>query len=110
MKIYNKKDFLKLPPGTFFSKGVQWSMDGFCIKGESLGDIDFFYLSLFDIEAYDSGELVDRQYEMLEKGSSYPINQYEMRDGCFDDNDIFLVFEKEDLKRIKELIEITINL
>lgn len=66
MRIYNKKEFLKLPVGTFFAKGIQWSIDAFCIKGESLTN-DFFYTNLVSINGSDSGELVDRQYEMLEK-------------------------------------------
>jgi hypothetical protein len=104
MRIYNKKDFLKLPDGTFFAKGIQWSMDGFCIKGNSLEN-DFYYLNLVNIDFFNSKELSDRYEEMLSHGSSYPINQNEGRDGMFDDEDIFLVFEIEDLEKIKELID-----
>ncbi len=109
MKIYNKKDFLNLPPGTFFSKGVQWSMNGLYVKGETWGN-DFIFVDLIMIDAESSDILFDRYEEMLKNGKSYAINQDAMRDGSFDDEEVFLVFEKEDLKRIKELIEITINL
>jgi hypothetical protein len=103
MRIYNKKDFLTLPIGTFFAKGEKWSMNGFCIKGESLEN-DFYYTDLISIDFCNCRELSDRQEEMLEKGISYPINESEMRDGCFCDEDIFLVFEKEDLIKIREHI------
>ncbi len=104
MRIYNKKDFIKLPEGTFFAKGVQWTIDGFCVKGESFA-CDFFYTNLVSIDAFDSRELSDRQDEMLEKGTSYPINSSEGRDGSFCDEDIFLVFEEEDLKVIRAAID-----
>lgn len=104
MKIYKKQDFLKLPPGIFFAKGVQWSMDGFCVKGDSLLN-DFFYLDLIQIDASGSDQLFDRYEEMLSKGTSYPIKEYYSRDGIFCDEDIFLVFEKGDLIFIKNMIE-----
>ena len=110
MKIYSKKKFLKLPSGTFFAKGIKWSIDGFCVKGESLGETDFFYTNLVLIDAFNSEELCDRQYEMLEKGTSYPINESEYRDGTFCDEDIFLVFEKNDLEKIISLMNNTIDI
>jgi len=103
MRIYTKKEFLKLPEGTFFAKGVQWCIDGFCIKGESLEN-DFYYTNLISIDSFDSRQLADRQEEMLEKGTSYPLEESEIRDGMFDDEDIFLAFEKYDLIKIKEHI------
>lgn len=103
MKIYNKKEFLKLPPGTFFAKGVRYSMDGFCVKGETWEN-DFLYIDLVSIDSYGSDNLLDRFEEMIEKSISYPINETYSRDGMFDEEDIFLVFEKEDLKIIRNLI------
>jgi hypothetical protein len=45
----------------------------------------------------------------LKNGTSYPINKSESRDGMFDEEDLFLVYEKEDLQfiaeRIKEALE-----
>jgi hypothetical protein len=108
MKIVNKKDFLMLESGTFFAKGIKWSFDSFCVKGESLED-DFFYTDLVSIKAFDSRQLADRQEEMIEKSTSYPIMLEEMRDGCFCDEDIFLIFEKEDLIKIRDLITITVK-
>ena len=78
-------------------------MDGFCVKGESYLN-DFYYTNLVNIDSFNSEELCDRQYEMFEKGSSYPINTKESRDGVFCEEDIFLVFEKEDLIEIRNYI------
>jgi hypothetical protein len=109
MKIYKRQEFLKLPAGIFFAKGVQWIIDGFCVKGESINDddgtwIDFFYTNLVDISSKDTAQHFDWLQDMLEKGSSTPINFIESRDGMFDDNEIFLVFEELDLIYINTLI------
>lgn len=104
MKILNKKEFLKLPQGIFFCKGVRWCFYDLWVKGEST-QTDFYSHHLCAIDAFDGGEMADRHEDMLENGTSYPINRSEMRDGCFDDDDIFLIYEKEDLKMIKELME-----
>ncbi len=115
MKIYNRKEFLKLPKGIFFAKGVEFSMDGFCIKDETIHDdnghgIDFFYHNLVQIDSHDSCQDADRKYDMLYNNSSYPMNKSLNRDGMFDDDDIFLVFENDDLLDICRLICKTLDL
>jgi|APCry1669192647_1035423.scaffolds.fasta_scaffold70135_1 hypothetical protein len=104
MKIYNKKDFLSLSPGTFFCEGVRWSFNNFYIKGDSLEN-DFYYMDLLNIDSFDSKQSCERMELMLEKGESFPINNSENRNGTFNDSSIFLVFEKEDLIHIKNLID-----
>lgn len=104
MKVYNKKEFLKLPTGIIFCKGVQWAWDDLSIKGESW-DKDFLYIDLCNIDAHDTNEWCDRLEDSLKNGCSYPINKTTSRDGCFDPDDIFLVFEKEDLQFMKQAIE-----
>lgn len=102
MKIYTRSEFLKLPKGTFFVKSKEpEDFNGFCIKYESICDqngifIDFFYLNLVDIDYHSSEE----RFVRIDL-----INQSSMRDGCFDDDDLFLVFEKKDLKIIHEYIQ-----
>ena len=109
MKVLNRSQFLQMPIGTFYSKGEEWCFSGFCIKGETLYDnngvpIDFFYQELIDIDSFDSSEHADRLEFSLKKGISYPINKSSGRDGRFDEKEIFLIFEKEDLEYIKSLI------
>lgn len=114
MKIYSRHNFLRLPEGTFFAKGVKWAIDGFCIKGETWFDnsgnaIDFLYHNLIGVDSNDSQDFADKLEEMLQKGTSYPMEKDYGRDGCFDDQEMFLVFEREDLKRIREMIQESIN-
>ncbi len=97
-----------MPEGTFFAKGEKWFIDGFCVKGETYFDnsepIDFKYLNLVDFDYKDCKERADFYEVILETGQSKEINKHYMRDGCFCDEDVFLVFEKEDLDYIKSLM------
>lgn len=107
MKIVNRAEFLKLPAGTVYAKGEPWVFETICIKGESLsfGIGDWFYLNPADIDAHDSGEAAERFEEMLDLGKSYPMGETIGRDGCFDANDIFLVFEKADLEKFRGFVD-----
>ncbi|CAN7374149.1 hypothetical protein LJR231_002241 [Phyllobacterium sp. LjRoot231] len=108
MKIYNRKDFLKLPAGIIFAKGQPFAFDEIQVKGDSLEN-DFFSREWTWISAHDSGEAMARLDEMLERGASYAINDAEGRDGLFDDNDIFLVFEPEDLQTMRQDIDAAVE-
>jgi hypothetical protein len=105
MRLYNRKDFLNLPSGTIYAKGKKWYFGGLNIKGETLGN-DWAYLEPCWISACNSGEADCRFEQMLEKGLSYPGEDAFGRDGYFDNDDIFLVFESPDLK---ELIKFLIS-
>lgn len=110
MKIYKRCHFLNLPEGTFFSRGYEWIIQGFYIKGETWKDdsgknIDFLLLDLVNIEAFDTEELFKRLEDMKEKCLDYPINESYQRDGVFDDTELFLVYEKQDLIFIKKNID-----
>lgn len=104
MKIYKRSEFLKLPPGTFFARGEKWCIDGFYMKGESWEN-DFCFLSISDIDSFNSDEHIKRLEEMEETGKSYPMNECHGRDGLFDENELFLVFEHDDLCKIRKLID-----
>lgn len=103
MRVYNRDDFLKLPAGTLYAKGVQWAFDGLMVKADTWGD-DWVCLNVQDIEAFDSGENCARLDEMLEAGASYPMNDAYGRDGYFDKDAVFLVYERDDLLKLQNLI------
>ncbi len=108
MKIYSRKDFLNLPDGTIFCKGTKWCFDNLSIKGHSW-DNDFLYVDLCNIDAHDTGQWVDRLEDSLKNGTSYLINNNAARDGIFDEDAIFLVYEKEDLEFMSDIIKIAIK-
>lgn len=110
MRIVKRSEFLNLPEGTIFSKGREWFFDGLCTKGETLFDskglpIDFLARDWIWISSTSEDDQFDRLYEMKESGASYPIKDSEHRDGCFNDDDLFLIFEHADLLVMKSDIE-----
>lgn len=105
MKVVDKKTFLTLPQGTFFCKGVQWVFYDICIKGETLSEYDFYYSSLCEMHSNNSKDFFDQLENSLTCGISYSLNHSEGRDGTYDMNDLFLIYEKEDLSMIKNLID-----
>lgn len=110
MRIYRRAAFLDLPAGVIFAKGKQWYFGNLAQKHETIisssgTPIDFNYLDLESIEmGVDSGEYFDRLNLMLEAGESYPLEDDLSRDGCFDDEDLFLVYEAADLQRLTSII------
>lgn len=115
MRVYNRKAFMELPEGTLYLKGVPWAFDGLSLKHDTLrkdnGEaFDWVYTDLAYIGATDSGELGSRCDEMLEAGASYPLNDSAGRDGFFDDEDIMMVYEKDDLLALRGYIDEALKL
>jgi len=104
MKVYNRTDFMKLPNDVIFSKGKKWYFDGLGIKGDTIGS-DFIYTDLISICSHNMDQLDERFTSMLEHGLSYPINDVDGRDGFFDSEDLFLVYEDSDLDRMIDLFQ-----
>lgn len=104
MRVVNRKNFLTLPAGTIYCKGVQWAFDGLCIKDDSLEN-DWIYLDPAWASAHDSGEATDLLQASLETGSSFAGEDAYGRDGCFDDKEVFLIFEKPDLEALRSHID-----
>jgi hypothetical protein len=110
MKILRRKEFLK-EGVVLFCKGCEWVFEGLYLKTETLYDnqgegIDFVYRNLCQIDSKSSDDLFDKYEEMMEKGSSFPINQSPSRDGNFNEKDIFLVYESKDLFDIYQIAKV----
>lgn len=104
VRIYSRAEFLKLPAGTIYAKGKPWAFDGFNVKADTLTN-DWVCLSPMWIEAHDDGEQWSRLDGMLERGESHPMASSYGRDGCFDPDEIFLVPERDDLERLRDMID-----
>ena len=110
MKIYRREAFMRLPSGTIFAKGKPWAFGELCrfddaIRRDDGRPFDFVYTPLVGIDmGEDSGEWASRMDDMLENGASYPINTMAGRDGCFDDDELFLVYEPADIEQLITLL------
>lgn len=104
MKIYKRAEFLKLPPGTIYAKGKPQYFGNLSVKGETLGN-DWITLDLVWFEAANDAEIDERFDAMLEKGASYPMESAYGRDGCFDEEEAFLVWQRGDLQTLRQYID-----
>jgi hypothetical protein len=77
-------------------------IDGLYIKNESLGN-DWYYQDLINsIECNDSGEYTDKLFKArddpkYELRQDYNVNQ---RDGLFNEEQLFLIYDKDDAMKL----------
>lgn len=110
MKIVNREDFLKLPPHTLYCKyeplllprdTLQIKLDT-CIDSEGKG-FDWFLRSIVYIESDSQEDFHSKMTKMEVEGCSYPLDCDDMiREGAFEDNQLYLVYEDDDVKALIE--------
>jgi len=103
MRIVDRMTFLAMPSGTLFSKYEPCIFGKLCIKGKTISfddtrPIDFFYVSIADaIDCHDDGDRADKLFA-AEAGARLALDlECESRDGCFDGDQLFAVWEDDDL-------------
>lgn len=109
MRVVDRKTFLALPAGTIYCKGVRYLFDGTRIKGESLTN-DWFYLDMAWPSASSFDEATTAIYQSLRSGNSFPCQDLLERDGLFDDDAVFLIFERDDLLALRSRIDAALSL
>jgi hypothetical protein len=110
MRLYRRDAFLALPPGVVYCQGERWIFTRACIKDRTIHDdlgvaIDWLFLDPQDIDAESSAQREDRYDDMAERGVSYPLNTLLERDGMFNPDDFFLVYEADDLRALIALLD-----
>lgn len=99
MKIVNREQFLSLPSGTVFQEIIEeWSFGHISVKFETINGDDFYYIS-FDgsPSSFDSGNHFEILYKMMLKDESFGINEAISRDGSFEEDMKFMIYEKSDI-------------
>ncbi len=104
MKLFRRSAFLELPAGIFYSKGKPWAFRDLCVKNDTIYSddgkaIDWYYRSFNWIAGSGSDDFRQLQL-MLETGCSVDMIDALERDGCFDDEEVFLVLEAADIARV----------
>lgn len=99
MKIVDRKTFLSLPAGTLFSTYQPCVFGDLRIKGDSIGEIDFFYQPITDaIACNDSSEFAEKLDAAQASGASLSMDfDCQGRDGMFDADQLFAVWEPADV-------------
>lgn len=114
MKIVDKKDFLKLKKGTLFCKYERCNTGEVCIfMGECNSD-DFYFKPIFEID--ESQSPFDNYPELLldaeknNKNLKIDTTLDSMRDGIFDNDEKYMVFEFNDTVDLRKILDKAIEL
>ena len=101
MKIVDLETFRAMPTGTIASKYEPCVFDDLFAKGDTLQhDFCLEYLTN-EIDAISTEDMTDKLFAAQESGISVPMSFDEiMRDGCFEDKQLFAVWEREDVERL----------
>lgn len=99
MRVVNRKEFLEMPPGTLYRKFEPVVFDELSVKLETLKTNDWVYIDLTEPDTYD--EFSEFYFNRSQDGEPFRID-YEVssRDGFYDDEQLFIVYDQEDLKQL----------
>lgn len=109
MRIVDRKTFLSLPANTVYCTYQPCYFGPIEIKGDSLAN-DWFLQSLDTVK----GDSCDERTDILEaaelRGEAFQFDfECEHRDGCFEDKDLYAVWENDDIlsliSRLQECIK-----
>lgn len=107
MKILSRKDFLKTPRGTLYSYYDPCSFSDLSVKTSDSTDYenDFVYFSLIGEFKVPTGKHFLDVCQELEDGKSIPLSLEETRrEGLFNDEQLFLVYERSDIAKMVKVL------
>ena len=106
MRIVDRQKFLALPGGALFSKYEPCNFSELMIKGDTL-HTDFYCMDLASaIKSNDTVEFVDTLTRAKESGCSIAMDfNCESRDGLFDQEQLFAVWEPADVVSLIERLQ-----
>lgn len=98
MKIIDRKTFLALPPETLFSKYEPCCFRELQIKEETNG-VDFDVQGIHDaLECDGTEDFFDKLEDAKDEGLSLRMDfEVISRDGCFEESQLFAVWEQQDV-------------
>lgn len=107
MKIVNAKKFLAMPPNTLFSKYEPCCFDDIQIKQETCGTNDFLVQEISSAIRHDNSNKFNEILEKAEITHESIDMDFDItgRDGCFDDDQLFAVWENKDIDQLIEKLK-----
>lgn len=111
MRIYDREGFMRLPEGTIYTKAGECGFGKLLVKMGTISlepynqYVDWAYIDPLDIDANDPDKWDERYDLMKNEGASFPMNMATSRDGMFDESELFLVLDCEDLEKLGNMIE-----
>lgn len=116
MRIVNKQEFLSLPAGTLYSDYKHQIFDDLKIKHETIFHdkvpIDFVFENIIgNVMCNDSEECFKILLDAEENGSSFNLDfDCPMRDALFEENQLFAIYEREDIVALINKLNGVMNL
>lgn len=109
MKILNRKDFIELPAEVVFAYYKPMVFDRLSIRGSS-SETDFYVQDIVDaVDCDSSDEFVDK-VDACEKGESISLAFNSVsRDGMYEDEQLFAVWERADVERLIARLQETLD-
>jgi len=110
MKIVNLETFRSLPVNTLYSKYEPCVFEEMLIKDETI-EYDFFCSSIVDaLELSETVSFSSMLSEAQETGDSLDMD-FDIcgRDGCFEKDQLFAVYENKDVKALIEKLKTCIH-
>lgn len=119
MRIVNRQQFMELPSGTIYRKfttpyafqEIEVKFDSYTLPNGKYIDpstgqcSDFVCMGLAEVEWDETSQMFERLDEMMEQGASYPLDlDCAGRDGCFEPEAMFLVFERDDVIKLRDFL------
>lgn len=100
MRIVDRKTFLSLSPNTLFSKYEPFVFGPLEIKMDTLDSNDFIVQEVHDSVDCESMEDRDEKLTNAERIGDAFCMDFDCcgRDGCFDENQLFAVWDDHDVK------------
>lgn len=106
MKILNKKEFLKLPSGVIYSEYEPVVFRELNIKLDTLGN-DFIFINLVgNVNCDNSEDYVKILTDAEENKKSFSLDfECTGRDGNYNEDALYAVYDKEDLNSLIKTLE-----
>ena len=121
MKYVDRKTFLGLPAGVFYARvdlrpNAVGIYDNLEVKGETLpSGRDFWSTAIVGLATPDDDIrctteiLLEQERAMRTSGASFPMNDTIVRYGLYDEDQIFMIFELDDLRRLRDLVDAALS-
>ena len=114
MKLYKREDFIKLPADTIYSRLYKQTSDLFeglyCKMSGKDMDYDFVEQNLLNEAGFPNNINDGTEAILYVENLRDTFKDFETdldcsgRDGCYDDNDLFVVWDKKDIKKLYDFL------
>jgi hypothetical protein len=112
MKIISRKEFMKMPIGTIFSYYEPSCFRELMVKASDLTEWenDFLYDNIIGAIKTVSSEAFSVKCDLMEVGESVSMDfEKTLREGLFDEDQLFAIYEKEDVGKLIKRLQESLN-